>query len=147
MDEDKMREIEAAKLRCQLHIRSGKKLLNHSKIVHAIGTLYDALEHAIRWKVLEKKEEWDISEEVIYDTHTSSEILKEKKVLPTEFTFSWFHKIMEDALEDDFDVQAFDSELFWKSLIITFELLGVYPYDEKLLPTENEKTREVLGLD
>lgn len=146
MDEDRMDEADAALMRSKLHIRGGKKLLDHHHIVHAIGTLYDAVEHAMKWYYLCHFPSRDNA--ILYDEDQLFSFLKEQSVFLPPFDFHGYHELMERSLEEEFtdELSTFDPDRFWNLTRRVLENLEVIPFDFDELPEEDEQTRQVLGL-
>jgi len=61
MDEDKMSPAEAALLRARLHIRCGRRRLLEGKEEDGLATLYDALNHGLKYYALNR--DLDVGEE------------------------------------------------------------------------------------
>ena len=138
---DSFEKPEGALLRARLHIRGGKRRLRQGKISAGIVTLYDALMFALMWyiaspdrrKALSVREVDDLTNE-----KTVFDIIKLSKVAIDDFDYDEFNALVEKALEEempeyDYTGMLRDFEAFMTSL-------GVMPFDEVQLPSEDPAT-------
>ena len=142
MDEDKLEPMEAAKIRCQLHIRGGLKLFELNKITHGMGTLYDAIFSGMRYYAY--KHNWNLTNEILHDEEYLNEIFQEKSVFPSKFDFLKLKSTTELLIDEELDESSIDKNQIWQELEEIFTVLGLYPYDNDL-PEDDDKTRELLG--
>ncbi len=143
MDEDKLEPMEAAKIRCQLHIRGGLKLFELDKITHGIGTLYDSIFHAMQYYA--HKHGWNLANHILRDEESLNSIFQEKSVFPSSFDFLKLKSISELLIEQEIDENSMDKNQVWQELKEILTILGTYPYDDTKLPEDDDNTREFLG--
>jgi len=135
---------DAALLRCRLHIRGGRILLDHHKITHALGTLFDALDHGLQWYLLVHLhlEPEDLPPDII----GRYRLLQESGIsLPESFNIVKFEQDMETALDLDHEPDL-DVEELWLQLKSIFLIFGIMPFELEISPEDDPRTREVLGL-
>ena len=138
---DSFEKEEGALLRARLHIRSGKRRLRQGKISAGIVTLYDAFLFALRWYVFspERRKGLSIREgDNLKDEKIVIDILKRSKIPAADFDFAAFNALVDRASEEempDYDYSGMlrDFEAFMTGL-------GVMPFDEAELPTEDPAT-------
>lgn len=138
---DSFETPEGALLRARLHIRGGKRRLRQGKISAGIVTLYDALMFALRWyiaspdrrKALSVREVDDLTNE-----KTVFDIIKRSRVAIDDFDYDEFNALVEKALEEEMP------EYDYTGMLRDFEAfmtgLGVMPFDEAQLPSEDPAT-------
>jgi hypothetical protein len=143
MDEDNLEPIEAAKIRCQLHIRGGLKLFELNKITHGIGTLYDAIFSAMRYYA--HRDKWELANEVFHEEESLNAVFIEKNIFPSSFDFLKLKSTSEMLIDEEIEEGYIDKNQVWKELEEIFTILGVYPFDPSTLPEDDEDTRNFLG--
>ena len=143
MDEDQLEPMEAARIRCQLHIRGGLKLFDLDKITHGIGTLYDAVFHAMQYYA--HKHNWKLANHILHDEEELNSVFQEKSIFPTEFDFLKLKSTSELLIDEEIDESSIDKNQIWHELKQILTILGLYPYNENELPEDDDKTRELLG--
>ena len=143
MDEDKLEPMEAAKIRCQLHIRGGQKLFELNKFTHGIGTLYDAIFSAMRYYAYSNK--WNLANEVLYDEESLNAVFNEKSIFPSSFNFLKLKSTSELLIDEEIEEGSIDKNQVWRELEEIFTILGVYPFDPTTLPEDDEDTRNLIA--
>ena len=142
MDEKESFETEeGALLRARLHIRGGKRRLRQGKISAGIVTLYDALLFALRWYAFSpghRKATGIRLEDALTDEKKVIGLIKSAGLFPVALNYDAFDALLEKALteempEYDYSGMLRDYESFMTSL-------GVMPFDEAQLPTEDPAT-------
>lgn len=139
--EDSFKTEEGALLRARLHIRAGKRRLRQGKISAGIVTLYDAFLFALQWYITSPKRRGLLS-------IRGTEDLKDDKVIYAVL-------IRSGVLDGTFDYRAFDDlagrasqatmpDYDYSEMLQGFESvmrqLGVMPFDESILPSEDPST-------
>ena len=144
MNEETMSKANAYLLRCRLHIRGGKTLLDNQRRLHMLATLYDAVESGMRWYYLHHYNDQD--NEILNDSNKLNEFLKQNGIFTTNFDFTALEELVERSLDDEdgIELRNLDLEDFWIRITEFLNKLGIYPFDETLLPEENEETKIML---
>ena len=141
MSEKNLGPVAGPLLRARLHIRGGKRRLSQGKISAGIVTLYDALEAAMRSYVdnPEKRGGLDIREgEDLYKESMLYQLLVRSRVLDGKFDFYAFDRLTEKALSEE--VSVFDYRELLTGIESVMTQLGVLPFDESSLPSEDPGT-------
>lgn len=141
MDADALGPEAAALQQAKLHIRGGRRRLRQGKIAAGIVTLYDALGSAMHWYVLgpERRKSLRVEEgERLDDEKTLYSLLTRSDVLDGKFDYASFDALVEKALHEE--LPGYD----YSGLLSDFESvmvqLGVLPFDEAELPSEDPST-------
>ena len=136
-----MSPAEASLTRARLHIRAGKRRLRQGKISAGIVTLYDALTYAIDWYLSDTSHQENLivkeGERITNDSQAFA-ILHRSGVLGKDVDPHEMDKVFETAL--DSDMHDYDYSGFLKSIESAMTYLGVMPFDEATLPSEDPKT-------
>jgi len=141
MDERSMEPEEGLLLRCKLHIRGGRRRLRQGKIAAGIVTIYDAMTAALEWYIIspERKKRLKIRDgEDLNNDRTLYEILVRSKIVDGSFDYNAFDRVVERALHEEMPCYDFTSVL--KSIEDFMTQLGIMPFDENKLPTEDPST-------
>ncbi|MFZ2197504.1 MAG: hypothetical protein WAV13_07220 [Thermodesulfovibrionales bacterium] len=138
---DSFETPEGALLRARLHIRGGKRRLRQGKISAGIVTLYDALMFALRWSIASPDRRKALSVREVDDLtneKTVFDIIKRSRVAIDDFDYDEFNALVEKALEEEMP------EYDYTGMLRDFEAfmtgLGVMPFDEAQLPSEDPAT-------
>ena len=138
---DSFEKPEGALLRARLHIRGGKRRLRQGKVSAGIVTLYDALMFALRWYIalpglreaLSLREEDDL-----YDEKRIFAKIKSADLFPVDFDYDEFDTLVEKASEED--MPSYDYSEVLRDFEAFMTSLGVMPFDEAQLPSEDPAT-------
>ena len=129
--------------RARLHIRGGRRRLRQGKIEAGIVTLYDALLAAMEWYFAspERKKGLIIRDsDNLKDEKIQFEILVRSGVLDTTFDYAEFDELVKRVLYDMMTSSDYEYEEMLKKFESVMTRLGVMPFDEKELPTEDPST-------
>jgi hypothetical protein len=143
MDPNKMSAEEAALMRAKLHIRGGKRRLRQGKVSSGIVTLYDALNYAMQWYLSspERRQSLAVKEgENIKDDRIAAAILTRSEVLGKDFDYGAIDNLVERFLYEEGEMPDYDYTEFLNTVESAMTQLGVMPFDESALPTEDPKT-------
>jgi len=141
MDEDLLGPVEGPLMRAKLHIRGGKRRLRQGKISYGIVTLYDALISAMQWYITspERRKALQIKDgEDMKDDRTIFKILIRSGVIEGDFDYEKFNGLVETALEKEMSDYNFNETL--KGIESVMTQLGVMPFEESKLPSEDPET-------
>ncbi|MEW6117579.1 MAG: hypothetical protein AB1553_11890 [Nitrospirota bacterium] len=141
MDADALGPEAAALQQAKLHIRGGKRRLRQRKIAAGIVTLYDALISAMQWYIIapERREKLIINEnDNLNDDRTVYEVLVRSGVLDGAFDYRAFDALVERALHDE--MREYDYAEMLRGFESVMTQLGVMPFDEHELPSEDPST-------
>lgn len=135
MDEDALGDVNAAITRTKLHIRSAKRRLLEGKISHGIATYWDAVIYGLRWYYYVNKDRVASHEEIeIYYPEKLFPLLLRSGVLKTKFNFNYWFQVAEDAI--DHPLSDYDPTELMEQFELLFTDLGIWPFDESVLPDE-----------
>lgn len=131
MDEDSIDTPDGATYRAQLHYRSALRRLEENKTIHAIATMFDAIEYALKSPLLKEHDPQMISDidslpELAKYHNFNSQIVNSLQTIQDQFEL-----LMED-METEVDVQKF-MQLSDEIL----EELNLLPFNLDELPPEN----------
>ncbi len=140
MDEKTLGPVEGPRQRARLHIRGGRRRLRQGKIAAGIVTFYDALLAAMQAYAaspagtrLEIRAGEDINDDkVLYS------VLVRSDILDGSFDFEAFDRIAEKALNEE--MPGYDYHALLAGIESVMTQLGVMPFDETQLPSEDPKT-------
>jgi hypothetical protein len=141
MDEDDLGPIEGPLMRAKLHIRCGKRRLQQGKISLGILTLYDALISSMQWYIAlpDHKVKFQVKEgENMKDDKTVFTVLNRSGVLDGKFDYKAFNNLVDEALKQELSSYVYTEILRGIESVMT--QLGVMPFDEKDLPSEDPNT-------
>jgi len=128
-------------MRSRLHIRGGKRRLRQGKISAGILTLYDALCAAMEWYIAspERRNKLQVGEgENLNDDRTVFNVLTRSGILDKKFDYEAFDKLVEKASYKD--MPDYDYGEILKGIESLMSQLGVMPFDERELPSEDPAT-------
>jgi hypothetical protein len=141
MNEKKLGDEAAALQRARLYIRGGKRRLREGKTAAGLAALYDALEAAMRWYVLVSHKKGEFVPDPGLDLENGNILyrtLVRSKVLDGEFDFDEFEECVSKFLNKK------QCDMDWREKIHGYEQvmeqLGVMPFDEDELPSEDPST-------
>lgn len=130
VDEDHLSEADAALLRSKLHIRSAFRRRTEGKSHHAIATLFDALEYAVRWYILQFCSTY--SQEQLYILQYGIKLVPD---LPDNYAAIF--PICEKALTITTEFEPEETtEFFFSTVCSILQTIGIYPFDFSKLPAE-----------
>lgn len=141
MDENDLGPESGSLMRARLHIRGGKRRLRQGKISAGIVTLYDALLAAMDWYIASadrsnllqiKKDDNMKDEKNVYA------VMVRSGVLDGRFDFAAFDSLIERYINDE--MTDYDYTGILKGIESVMMQLGVMPFDEAELPTEDPTT-------
>jgi len=128
-------------MRARLHIRGGRRRLRQGKISAGILTLYDALSAAMEWYIAspERRNKLQVREgENLNDDRTVFNVLTRSGILDKKFDYEAFDKLVEKASYKD--MPDYDYGEILKGIESLMSQLGVMPFDERELPSEDPAT-------
>ncbi len=141
MDEAALGPEEGPLQRARLHIRGGRRRLRQGKLPAGMVTLYDAMCAALEWYFAspERRKGLLIKEgEDLHDDKTLYEILVRSGLLDRRFDYREFNDRIEKVLYTD--SVDFDYGETLKGIESVMTQLGVMPFDERELPSEDPST-------
>lgn len=141
MDENALGPEKAAFQRARLHIRAGRRRLRQGKISAGILTLYDALVFGMEWyaaaserrnglKIIEGE---DLRQDKVLYT-----VLVRSGILDGRFDYPAFDGLVEYASNNE--MPDFDCRGLLVSIEEIMTQLGIMPFDESILPSEDPST-------
>jgi len=140
-----MKPDEAALLRARLHIRGGKRRLSERKYAAGVAALHDALIHGMQWYLFSSysellypnfEEDYDIT-----DDDTLLHLIQKTPSFADPFykeEFKYLTGILNQALNNE--MNGFDKARYLKIIHIFMKNLGVEPFSESDLPSEDPAT-------
>lgn len=142
MDEEKMTAEEAVLQRARLHFRGGRRRLREGKLPEAVGTLYDAVQAAMRWYALTNEEVHEQlhvrGETILEDDVRLQELLHEYGAWDDSLDFQKFTLHLDDALERK--ISSVDEDKLLGQIDAVLTKLGINPFNEDDLPPEDPRT-------
>ena len=141
MDESALGPEAGPFMRARLHIRGGRRRLRQVKISAGILTLYDALSAAMEWYIAspERRNKLQVREgENLNDDRTVFNVLTRSGILDKKFDYETFDKLVEKASYKD--MPDYDYGEILKGIESLMSQLGVMPFDERELPSEDPAT-------
>jgi len=141
MDENILGKEAGLLMRSKLHIRSGKRRLRQGKISAGLLTLYDALLAALDWYVAssQRKNLLQINDnENMNNERDVLAVLVRSKVIDGSFDFEAFDSLIERAIKEE--ILYYDYSELLAGIESMMEQLGVMPFDEAELPSEDPST-------
>ena len=141
MNEREMTMEAGSLLRARLHLRSGKRRLRQGKISAGLVTLYDAVSAAMDWYLAgpERVKLLNIAEtDNLKDENNIYSVLVRSGVLDRTLDYDKLDKLVERALLGEMEV--FDYAELLETLNSFMTHLGVMPFDEDALPSEDPST-------
>jgi len=137
MDASQMTEADAALLRARLHIRGCRRRFQRGMWADGIVSLYDALQHAMRWYVSLPEHRARLGMtggEDLGDDRAVWRILVHGGVLDHSFDFDEFEALVGQAVgEGSFQC---DADAVMRQIEKAMTALEVMPFDEAALPRE-----------
>ena len=142
MDSKKMKRDQAALYRAKLHIRGGKRQISQGKIAAGIIALHDALISALYSYFMSPPLEEALNQED-YNIYNNDDrilflILKRSGIVDDTFDeddFSYLSSMLDQALEGQ--LKSFDQDCYLEKYDNLLEQLGVLPFPEDELPSED----------
>ncbi|HAR44629.1 MAG: hypothetical protein A2X56_06475 [Nitrospirae bacterium GWC2_57_13] len=139
MDENELGPVEGPLQRARLHIRGGRRRLRQGKIAAGIVTLADALSAAMQGYIAAPRRGLTIQDgENLSDDRTAYAVLVRSGVLDGTFDYDSFDRVVERALQQE--MRGFDHQGLVRGLEQVMTQLGVMPFDETSLPSEDPAT-------
>lgn len=141
MNADELGPEAAALQRAKLHIRAGKRRLRQHKIAAGIVTLYDALSAAMEWYIFSPERRASLlinAGEDLNDDNTLYNILVRSGVLDGNFDSGAFDRIVNRALHEN--LTDYDYSKMLEGIVSVMTQIGVMPFDESELPSEDPST-------
>jgi hypothetical protein len=141
MDEQALGPERGPFQRARLHIRAGRRRLRQGKTAAGIVTLYDALDAALLWYFAssERRKALLIApSDDLNDDRTMFRILVAAGVLDGSFDFGAFDRLTERALQEE--LPGYDHREVLAGIEGVMAQLGVMPFDEAALPSEDPST-------
>jgi len=141
MNELVLGPVEGPLLRARLHIRGGKRRLRQGKWSAGIAALYDALSAAMEWYAAapERRQNMVVRPgDNLNSDRNLYRILVRSGVLDGSFDFDAFDRLTDRALGEEIDV--LDAGPIVTGLESVMLRLGVMPFDEAALPSEDPNT-------
>lgn len=128
--------------RARLHIRGGRRRLRQGKIAAGIATLADALSAALEWYAASPERRLRLAESTGQggppDDRALYALLVRSGVLDGTFDYDAFDSLTEYAL--DHELPGFDHGPVLAGIEAVMTQLGVMPFNEADLPTEDPAT-------
>jgi hypothetical protein len=145
MDPEGMKPEDASLLRARLHIRGGKRRISEGKIASGVAALHDALIHGIEWFLVSRHPELISSssgiEYDLTDDDTLIQLLHKTQAFSDTFyldEFKYIGEILDHALYRE--MNGFDDKKYLASIHVFMEKIGVEPFSEEDLPSEDPTT-------
>jgi hypothetical protein len=145
MDPDQMDSAEVMFFRAKLHGRGGKRRILEDKIPAGIAALHDAFLSSIQRYFLAPDlrnllivENFAID---LYDEEILFPILKKSGIINDSFTeedFDYLAVILDEALNRN--LNSFDQEMYYTKFDNVMAQLGILPFSEDELPSEDPST-------
>lgn len=141
MDENALGPEAGPLMRARLHMRGGKRRLKQGKISAGIITVSDALSAAMEWYIAanERRVNLQVREgENLNDDRTAFNVLTRSGIFDKKFDYEAFDKLVEKAAYQE--MPAYDYREMLKEVESLMTQLGVMPFDESGLPSEDPAT-------
>ena len=141
MNERALGTVKGSLMRAKLHIRGGKRRLRQGKISVGIVTLYDALLAAMDWYIAspERRNALNIKkDDNMKDDKIIFSVLTRSGVLDGSFDYEEFNRLVDRALNEE--MPDYDYAEVLKGIESVMAQLGVMPFDENELPSEDPRT-------
>lgn len=141
MDESVMSREAAARLRAQLHLRGGRRRLRQTKFAAGVAALYDALCSGMRGYILLAEESSLLQLKAKVDCCTDRELflaLVQAGILDNPKAFESLESLLEQLLKGL--TPAFDQRGVVALIEHWLTRLGIMPFDEDALPSEDPNT-------
>lgn len=141
MNADELGPEAAALQQAKLHIRGGKRRLRQGKIAAGIVTLYDALSSALEWYIYSPQRRSSLFVQAgdnLKNDKTAFNVLVRSGVLDSSFDYEAFDRLVERAPNED--LSGYDYSATLRGIESVMTQLGVMPFDEGDLPSEDPST-------
>jgi len=141
MDESAMPRESAALLRARLHLRGGRRRLRQTKYAAGVAALYDALCSGMRWYVMLAEEPSLMHVKAKIDLHTDRELfsaLTQAGILDDTKAFEPLESLLDQLLNGL--TPEFDQREVMTRIEHWLTQLGIMPFDEGTLPSEDPNT-------
>jgi len=127
--------------RARLHLRGGRRRLRQGKVAAGVVTLADALSAALEWYIAspERRSMIDAGpDDDLRDDATAYKVLVRVGVLDGKFDYEAFDRLTDYALQHE--LPGFDHGPVLAGIERVMIQLGILPFDEADLPSENPDT-------
>jgi len=141
MDELAMSSEAAALLRARLHLRGGRRRLHQAKYAAGVAALYDALCSGMKWYVMLAKEPSLAHLKTDIDLRPDRELfnaLVEAGILDNAKAFEGLDSLLDQLLKGL--APAFEQQRVMTLIEHWLAQLGIMPFDEDALPSEDPNT-------
>lgn len=140
MDESMLGPVAGPLQRARLHLRGGRRRLRQGKIPAGIATLYDAMSAALEWYVAdpERRDRLKLNGQGAPGDRAVYRVLVRNGVLDGRFDFDAFDRLAELSLDQAMEDYEYRPVLAGVESVM--EQLGVVPFDEAALPSEDPAT-------